>query len=94
MSDTVKTPATKKVVTVRQYSSRRALCVSGNLVLIYRLRRPSAKDGTQKVRDLVRTVKFETPERAEVGAELIIAQSQEKRFDNDGNDETEYKLSK
>ncbi len=87
------TPA-KKIVTVRQYSSRRALCVSGNLVYIYRLRRPSAKDGSQKVRDLVRTVKFETAERAAVGAELIIAQSQDKRFDNDGDNDTEYKLTR
>ena len=91
MTDT--TPV-KKVVTLRQYSARRAICAIGNNVYVYRLRRPSAKTNEQKVRDLVKTLKFDAPEKAQTAMELIIAQAQDKRFDASENDDTEYKLGK
>ncbi len=79
----------RKVVTLTQISARRAGCVIGNEVYIYRLRRPSAKTGEQKVRDLSRKMKFETHDKAIVALELEIEKASERRFKVDDDDNFE-----
>ena len=59
-------------------SIRRAGIVKGNILEVWRLRKPN-KNGVQKARDLVKALRFKDGAEAQTALQLKIKEAQERR---------------